>query len=214
DGKAGWITGVTNEVVRQTIGKSALLGEHSIDWYHKSPKMDLVNTEVRRLSKKEKLNLIKYLKEEIENDTSFEELEKMNRYRDPMNPFNVAPTSTLKPFYRNGVKHEPGIVPHKWTVLKLDAITETYKDAKCFRFRLPRPTDHLGCLPGQYLHVRAISKDGKEVIRPYSPISDPYQFGQLEIFAKLEAGGELSSILKELKVGDTLEFRGPMGGFE
>ncbi len=54
DGKAGWVMGPTNEVLRQFVGKSALLGFDSLDYWNKSINERMLNNEVKKMTKEQK----------------------------------------------------------------------------------------------------------------------------------------------------------------
>ena len=49
DGKAGWVMGPSNEVVRQFIGKAALLGFESLDYWNQVPNERVIDNEIRKL---------------------------------------------------------------------------------------------------------------------------------------------------------------------
>jgi hypothetical protein len=49
DGKAGWVMGPTNEVLRQFVGKSALLGFQSLDYWNQSINERVLNNELKKL---------------------------------------------------------------------------------------------------------------------------------------------------------------------
>lgn len=56
DGKAGWVMGPTNEVLRQFVGKSVLLGFDSLDYWNQSVNERLLRNEIKKMdggSKKE-----------------------------------------------------------------------------------------------------------------------------------------------------------------
>ena len=69
-----------------------------------------------------------------------------------------------------------------------------------FIFDLPYPTDHLGCLPGQFIQIR-VQNNGKEGVRFYSPTSSPTKYGVLEVVTKFERQGIVSQHLMALKPG-------------
>ena len=54
DGKAGWVMGPTNEVLRQFVGKAALLGFGTLDYWNQAINDRLLNNEVKKMSAKEK----------------------------------------------------------------------------------------------------------------------------------------------------------------
>lgn len=49
DGKAGWVMGPTNEVLRQFVGKLALLGIESLDYWNQSVNERVLHNEVKKL---------------------------------------------------------------------------------------------------------------------------------------------------------------------
>lgn len=53
-------------------------------------------------------------------------------------------------------------------------------------------------------------KSGKNVIRPYTPTSDPELEGKVEFVIKKYEGGLMSTHIHNLKPGDTLAFKGPI----
>ena len=54
DAKAGWVMGPTNEVLRQFIGKFALLGAESIDCWNQSVNERVINNEIKKMDKNAK----------------------------------------------------------------------------------------------------------------------------------------------------------------
>ncbi|MCW0216668.1 MAG: ferredoxin reductase [Pseudonocardia sp.] len=91
----------------------------------------------------------------------------------------------------------------------LDVRHET-PNAKTFRLRLPDPRTHLA---GQYYVVRLTAPDGYRAQRSYSVASMPGG-GEIDLTVELFPEGEVSGFLHEVVApGDTLEVRGPIGGF-
>jgi alkylation response protein AidB-like acyl-CoA dehydrogenase len=66
DAKAGWVMGPTNEVLRQFIGKSALLGVESLDYWNQSVNERVLNNEVKKMNKEGKKALAERLLKEAE----------------------------------------------------------------------------------------------------------------------------------------------------
>ena len=54
DGKPGWVMGPTNEVLRQFVGKAALLGFGSLDYWNKSINERVLNNEIKKMDEAEK----------------------------------------------------------------------------------------------------------------------------------------------------------------
>jgi alkylation response protein AidB-like acyl-CoA dehydrogenase len=61
DAKAGWVMGPTNEVLRQFVGKAALLGYESLDYWNQSLNERVLNNELKKLDSAGKKALAKKL---------------------------------------------------------------------------------------------------------------------------------------------------------
>lgn len=61
DGKAGWVMGPSNEILRQFVGKMALLGVESLDYWNQSVNLQLVNNEIKKMDKVSKKQLAEQL---------------------------------------------------------------------------------------------------------------------------------------------------------
>lgn len=74
-------------------------------------------------------------------------------------------------------------------------------------------TDWPGHLPGQHVDVRLTAEDGYQAERSYS-IATPPEARRLGLTVERLDDGEVSPYLAgELRVGDKLELRGPIGGY-
>jgi ferredoxin-NADP reductase len=74
-------------------------------------------------------------------------------------------------------------------------------------------TDWPGHQPGQHVDVRLTADDGYQAERSYSIASAP-EVGKLELTIEVITNGEVSPYLgEELREGDQLELRGPIGGY-
>lgn len=70
-----------------------------------------------------------------------------------------------------------------------------------------------GHLPGQHVDVRLTADDGYQAQRSYS-IATPAENERVTITVEVVDDGEVSPYLvEELRVGDRLELRGPIGGY-
>jgi ferredoxin-NADP reductase len=71
-----------------------------------------------------------------------------------------------------------------------------------------------GHLPGQHVDVRLTAEDGYQAERAYSIASAPEGDGRIELAVERLDDGEVSPYLAgELRRGDQLELRGPVGGY-
>lgn len=65
DGKAGWVMGPTNEVLRQFVGKMALLGVESLDYWNQNANERVLYNEVKKLDAAGKRKLAESLLQEV-----------------------------------------------------------------------------------------------------------------------------------------------------
>lgn len=95
-------------------------------------------------------------------------------------------------------------------------------DTRIFRFKLHSPTQRLGLPVGQHMYVRA-NIDGKDVQRAYTPVSSDDELGHFDLLIKVyfpnvhpkfPEGGKLSQHMESLRIGDTIDVKGPIGRFE
>lgn len=70
DGKAGWVMGPTNEVLRQFVGKLALLGMESLDYWNQVVNDRVLHNEVKKLDAEGKRQLAEQLLREAAEEES------------------------------------------------------------------------------------------------------------------------------------------------
>ncbi len=91
----------------------------------------------------------------------------------------------------------------------IDAVPETPR-VKTIKLDVP---DWEGHLPGQHVDVRLTAEDGYQAQRSYSIASEPNR-NHVELTVERIDDGEVSPYLtEELRAGDQLELRGPVGGY-
>ena len=74
--------------------------------------------------------------------------------------------------------------------------------------------DWIGHQAGQHVDVRLTADDGYQAERSYSIASPPEETGHIALTVERLEDGEVSPYLvDELRVGDKLELRGPIGGY-
>ncbi|KAK9717472.1 Oxidoreductase NAD-binding domain [Popillia japonica] len=92
-------------------------------------------------------------------------------------------------------------------------------DTKRFRFGLPTKDHILGLPIGQHIQLSAKVND-ELIIRSYTPVSSDEDHGFVDLVIKVyfknvhprfPEGGKMSQYLNNLKIGDTIDFRGPSG---
>jgi ferredoxin-NADP reductase len=98
-----------------------------------------------------------------------------------------------------------------WRLATVVAVREETPSVRTIACRLP---DWAGHLAGQHVDVRLTAEDGYQAERSYSIASAAEEAAQMEITVERIANGEVSSFLTgELRIGDTFEVRGPIGGY-
>lgn len=97
---------------------------------------------------------------------------------------------------------------------------ELSHDTRRFRFALPSNEHVLGLPIGQHVNL-TFQLNGEPVVRAYTPVSsDETDRGHVDLVVKVykrnvhpkfPEGGKMSQFLDEMKIGDTIAFRGPTG---
>ena len=110
--------------------------------------------------------------------------------------------------------------PRKKISLELTKKTIVSRDSFLLEFALPTPEHVLGLPTGKHVFVSA-TIDDETVIRRYTPVTSNHDVGRVEFLIKayqpcadFPNGGKMSRYLDDLKVGDSLDVRGPVGEFE
>jgi ferredoxin-NADP reductase len=100
-------------------------------------------------------------------------------------------------------------IPVLWRVATVLELIEETPRAKTIVLDVP---DWMGHMPGQHVDVRLTAEDGYQAQRSYSIASAP-EAEHLELTVERLEDGEVSPYLvDELRPGDPLELRGPIGG--
>jgi ferredoxin-NADP reductase len=98
----------------------------------------------------------------------------------------------------------------RWLVAEAVAVREETPRTRTIELAVPGWTGHR---PGQHVDVRLTAEDGYQAQRSYSIGSAPRREG-LELTVERIDDGEVSPYLvDELRPGDRLEVRGPIGGY-
>jgi ferredoxin-NADP reductase len=90
-----------------------------------------------------------------------------------------------------------------------EIVAETSR-VKTIRLGVAGWTRHL---PGQHVDVRLTAEDGYQAQRSYSIASPPEEDGIALTVERLEEGEVSTFLADQLRVGDRLELRGPLGGY-
>lgn len=81
-----------------------------------------------------------------------------------------------------------------------------------YRFGLPRATDILGLPIGQHISIGAVLPgQTKQIVRSYTPISSDETPGHFDLLLKSYPTGNISKHMATLRVGQTIQVKGPRG---
>lgn len=80
-----------------------------------------------------------------------------------------------------------------------------------YKFGLPHADDVLGLPIGQHIVIKA-NINGKDITRSYTPTSlDEDTKGSFELLVKSYPTGNVSKMIGELRIGDSIQIKGPAG---
>lgn len=97
-----------------------------------------------------------------------------------------------------------------WLVAEAVEVFEETVNARSIVFEVPGWPGHR---PGQHVDVRLTAPDGYQAQRSYS-IAAPADQERVAITVELVSDGEVSPyLMRELRIGDRIELRGPIGGY-
>tara|TARA_Y100000034_G_scaffold126497_1_gene177815 strand:+ start:1149 stop:1832 length:684 start_codon:yes stop_codon:yes gene_type:complete len=94
-------------------------------------------------------------------------------------------------------------------ISEIQEIKQLTSDAKLFKFAIP---EGFSFEPGQYVSM-ILDKDGERIRRPYSIASVPNK-DYFELCIKIMSESISSKVVDSLKVGDKVNFIGPLGSFK
>ncbi|KAI9263771.1 hypothetical protein BY458DRAFT_458404 [Sporodiniella umbellata] len=100
-----------------------------------------------------------------------------------------------------------------FTSLKLISVEKISHDTSIFRFALPE-NQNAGLPVASCVVARHEVEGDKPIIRPYTPISDNDTDGHLDFVIKKYATGKLTPIIHDMKIGDKLDFKGPIPKYD
>ena len=96
---------------------------------------------------------------------------------------------------------------------QLGTVTQLVRETERVKSILLEVPDWPGHRPGQHVDVRLTAEDGYQAQRSYSIGSAPEDAGLMLTVERLEDGEVSSYLVDELRAGDELELRGPIGGY-
>lgn len=98
--------------------------------------------------------------------------------------------------------------PNAFRAFKLSDVRKYNHNTNVFTFAFDDPKAKFNGKTASCVVFKA-NIDGKEVVRPYTPISRPDTIGQLEFVIKNYPQGVMSKHVHEMKKGDKIEIKGP-----
>lgn len=107
---------------------------------------------------------------------------------------------------------EKVLSPSQFRSFKVLKVTKISHNTKLIRFEI-HPEKTLGLTIGRHITLRA-EIDGNKVMRAYTPTSKIDQKGFFDLLVKCYEFGKMSSYLNQVKVGQSVEVRGPVGRFQ
>lgn len=117
-------------------------------------------------------------------------------------------------------KEKTAMDPNEFQPFKLIEKESLSHDTRRFTFALQTPTTRLGLPIGQHISLKFVDKDGKGVQRSYTPTTGDETLGKVTfvikvykagVHPKFPGGGKMSQHLDSLKIGDTIDMKGPKG---
>lgn len=100
---------------------------------------------------------------------------------------------------------------NKWIDLPLINIEEQSHDTKRFTFKLPTDDSVTGLTLASAILTKYHNEEtGKNIIRPYTPVSDLSREGSFQLVIKHYPDGPMTNHIFQLKPNDTLSFKGPI----
>ncbi|CAG9463275.1 unnamed protein product [Pedinophyceae sp. YPF-701] len=104
---------------------------------------------------------------------------------------------------------EAALSPKEWRVFKLASRKQLTHNTHFYRFELPEGTT-AGLTTASCLVTKGTTPAGETVIRPYTPTSLNDAVGHLDFVVKVYEKGNMSKIFGDLKVGESIEMKGPI----
>jgi len=95
-----------------------------------------------------------------------------------------------------------------WTAFELKKIEDVNHNTKIFHFGLNNNEETINLPVASCITTHFIDSNGKDVIRPYTPINQNAK-GEFQLLIKKYPQGIMSQYIHGLKIGDKLETKGP-----
>ena len=109
-----------------------------------------------------------------------------------------------------GTTSPRAVRPVTWRLATVTGVAWDTPEAKTLRLDVPGWPGHQ---PGQHVDLRLTAEDGYQTERSYSIASPPEDSGLVLTVERLRDGEVSPYLTEEVRVGDRLELRGPIGGY-
>lgn len=114
-------------------------------------------------------------------------------------------------FCSSGGAKEGAFSPKEFRSFPITQVRQLTPDTKQFVCELPHKNADMGMTVSSCIMIKSdtLDKNGKVVARPYTPTSTNDHKGEFELVVKVYPTGNVSKYLGGLKVGDSIEVKGP-----
>lgn len=114
-------------------------------------------------------------------------------------------------YYQSAMAPPPApLFNGEWVDLKLTQIKPLSNDTSVYTFAFPDSKQTSGLVTASAILTKYVTAKGSNVVRPYTPINDTEDKGSLDLLVKTYEGGKMSTYIHDLKLNDTLSFKGPI----
>ncbi|KAG2379207.1 hypothetical protein C9374_007346 [Naegleria lovaniensis] len=143
----------------------------------------------------------------------------INRWRNPIPDNEQKFVNDLREFNTEKIEYENALNPEVFQTFKLKEVKPISHDTSIFTFALEdvdqvnedglKILKKLNMPVASCVFVKANVGD-EVVVRPYTPINRNGDVGFMNLLIKAYPNGKLSKKIHEMKIGDSLEFKGPL----
>ncbi|ORY01636.1 NAD(P)H-nitrate reductase [Basidiobolus meristosporus CBS 931.73] len=122
---------------------------------------------------------------------------------------------------QNEIDSAVALAPREYRTFPLIEKIQITHNTILLRFQLPSSKHRMGLPVGKHVYLKA-KINGENVVRAYTPNSLDEELGHVDLVIKVyrkntdpmfPEGGVMSQYLDSLKIGDTVEMKGPIGHF-
>ncbi|KAJ9467614.1 NADH-cytochrome b5 reductase 2 [Diplonema papillatum] len=123
--------------------------------------------------------------------------------------FADVPDPARESFWHSVMSTQPSFSPSEFRKFKLINRKTATHDTQVLTFALPSTNHVMGMTVASCIVTKYTDADGKDVIRPYTPITKEQTKGAFELLVKKYPNGKMGTHLQELRLGGTVDVKGP-----